>query len=277
VSGQQAGVWRWGSDLLILIAGTAVLWLLWLYARVLPDAALVMVWLLLTLILTLALWWRRRLRRRLLARAYLIPGSGLMPWAQGGWFLLLRQFVLGGVLTLVLLQVLLRIGDARIWLLLFAQLPLLLLVLAGMRRMLAPHAQPAWQAELSWRLLTPLYGVLLLAGVTALALTQAWPDVSEVSLERAVWHLVDQEQARSGYLEAWLQIGAAVDGLRLWLGQQYLPGPGQPLLQLTGWILLLGHQALFVWSYLIFCLGMVLLGRRDELQLARHPGTDRQP
>src|SRR5690606_28882201 len=99
----------------------------------------------------------------------------------------------------------------------------------------------------------------LLLAFTLLAYLQRYPDFSAVSLEQAVWHLVSLQQARSEATLAVLQGAAAAEGVRLWLAQQLLPTPAESLWQALGWVLLLAQEALFIWSYLLACRGIVTL------------------
>ena len=108
-------------------------------------------------------------------------------------------------------------------------------------------------------------GAALVAAGVLLALQRSYPDFAGVGLERAVWHLVDQEQARSGILLALLQGLAAADGLRLWLAQQLLPVPGTSAWQLLGWAVVLAEETLFVWSYLLLAHGVLTgVGAHDR-------------
>lgn len=251
-------------DLLWLLALNTALWLLHRYGRVLPDVALAAVGLPLATLLGFGLFWRRRVRRRAFLTAYVSPASPLARWLRGGWLLAASQSVAAALLTLILMMALIRLRDPGVWIVLLAAGLALVLVQSLLRHGLRNHASPLYLPALSWRLSVVLIAVLMLATLTAMALQQAYPAFAGVSLERAVWHLADQEQARSATAQMLLQMAAAKDGLRLWLAQQLMPVPGMSLLQLFGWLLVLVDEALFVWSYLILCQSLLIAVNSDD-------------
>jgi len=246
-------------NVLCLLALIAVLWLFHIYGRTLPTAALVLVWVALTAAIAAALFWRSRIRRRAFLAAYIAPQSPLRRWLRGGWLLGLRQLLLGSALALIFAVALIRLSDAGIWIVLIGTAPALVLVEMLLRRSLATHVSRSYLPELSWRLSLLVVATAMVALLVMLAFHQAHPDFSGISLERSVWHLVDQEQARSHAAHTLLQMAAAKEALRLWLAQQLMPQPGASLMQLLGWLLLLAEEALFVWSYLLVC-NAVLIG-----------------
>ncbi|MFU8815547.1 MAG: hypothetical protein ACNA7W_09385 [Pseudomonadales bacterium] len=251
-------------DMAGLLVATAALWVYHLYARNLPTAALIGVWAAFALVMAAGLFWRARIRRRAFLHAYVAPLSPLARWLRGGWLLALRQLLLAAVLALLLVVALIRTGTTA-WLALLASVPLLALLQVGVRRALAAHVSAGFLPELSWRISLALVGVALFVAVTVIAAHQEYPDFAAVSLERAVWHLVDQENARSDAALTLLQLAAAKDGLRLWLAQQLMPIPGAALGQLAGWLVVVAEQALFVWSYLLVCNGIVIgMNARDR-------------
>jgi hypothetical protein len=245
------------SDLLAVLAGCALVFLLHLYARVLPTAALAAAWLLLALPTGYGLWWQARLRRRAWLAAWLRTDASLRHRLRGGVLLLLRQAAIALVLALLLAVALTRTAGPAPWLVLLAAGPLLLLIDAQARSRAAPQVRPAFLPAFGWRVALPLAGALVTAALLLVALQQAYPDFRDVGLERAVWHLVDREQARSAALQGVLELAAAKDALRLWLGQQLMPAPGLSLAQLAGWLVLVAAEALFAWSYLLLCIGLV--------------------
>lgn len=254
-----------GRDLFCLVAATAAAWLFHLYVRLLPTAVVIACWGLFAAAIAAGLFRRARIRRLALLAVYVAAGS---PWQQrlrGGLVMAASALLLGGVLALVLALGLARLEPAAAWLALAMAMP----VLVGLRRILhhrlAPHAAAAYLPLLSWRAAALLTGLVLLAVLVALAAQQAYPDFSGVSLERAAWHMVDQQHARSGLAQALLQGMAAFDGLRLWLAQQLMPNPGTSVLQLLGWLLVLAEGMLFVWSYLLMAYGVLtMVGTHDR-------------
>lgn len=248
-------LWR---DLLCLLGAAALAWLYHLFARVLPTTALAAAWALFAAAIAMALLRRARVRRRAFLAVYVAAASPLQRWLRGGVLLALRPLVLGGLLALLLMVALARSGDHRTWLALIASGPALVLLRAWLTGRLAGHAGSLYLPILSWRAAALPVGAVITAVLAGLAFHQAYPDFSAVSLERAVWHMVDQERARSGPAEVLLQAAAAKDGLRLWLAQQLMPAPATSLVQWLGWLLVLAEEVLFVWSYLLMSHGILI-------------------
>jgi hypothetical protein len=255
-------VWH---DILCLLVVAALAWGFHVFARILPTAALLLAWLLFTALIAAALLRRARVRRRAFLAVWIAPESALKRWLRGGVLLALRPVLLGAGLALFLLVALARIQDPRIWLALIAAGPALVLLRALLARRLARHAGALYLPILSWRAAALPVGAALTVALLALAWHQAYPDFAGVSLERAVWHLVDQEQARSAPGLALLQAAAAKDALRLWLAQQLMPAPASSLWNLLGWLLVLAEEVLFVWSYLLAGHGILTrMGAHDR-------------
>lgn len=236
----------------------ALAWGYYVYARVLPTPALALVWVLFTTLIATALLHRARIRRRAFLAVCVAAASPLQGWLRGGLLLALRPALLGALLALLLLIALARIGDFRVWLALIAAGPALVVLRAWLHGRLAGHAGDLYLPILSWRAAAWLIGASLAGLLVWLAFQQTYPDFAGVSLERAVWHMVDQEQARSGPAQLLLQLAAAKDGLRLWLAQQLMPAPATSLVQMLGWLLVLAEEVLFVWSYMMLCHGTLI-------------------
>jgi hypothetical protein len=251
-------------DFAILTTSIALLWLLHLFGRALPTAALAGAWGALAVAIAGGLFWRARIRRRAFLRAYVAPGSPLARWLRGGWLLAARQTIVAGLLAGLLVVAVIR-TSTPVWMVLLVSVPVLAAMQVAVRRALAAHVNAGYLPELSWRVCLLLVGMAMLVVVTALALHQPYPNFATVSLERAVWHLVDQERARSEAMLTLLQMAAAKDGARLWLAQQLMPTPGASLVQWAGWLLVVAEQALFVWSYLLMCNGILIgMNPRDR-------------
>lgn len=245
-------------DLLCLLGAAALAWSYYVFSRVLPTPALVIVWVLFTALIATALVNRARIRRRAFLAVYVAQASPLQGWLRGGVLLTLHPALLGALLALLLMVALARIGDYRAWLALIATGPALVLLRAWLSGRLAEHAGALYLSILSWRAAALPVGAALTLLLVWLAFHQAYPDFRGVSLERAVWHLVDQEQARSAPAQVLLQAAAAKDGLRLWLAQQLMPAPASSLVHLLGWLLVLAEEVLFVWSYLLLSHGILI-------------------
>lgn len=252
-------------DILCLLAVAALAWGFHVFARVLPTAALLLAWLLFTTLIAAALLHRARVRRRAFLAVWIAPASPLQHWLRGGAMLALRSVLFGAGLALLLMVALARIQDPRVWLALIAAGPVLVVLRALLARRLDRHAGALYLPILSWRAAALPVGAALAVALVALAYHQAYPDFAGVSLERAVWHMVDQEQARSGPGLALLQAAAAKDALRLWLAQQLMPAPASSLWNLLGWLLVLAEEVLFVWSYLLAGHGLLTrVGAHDR-------------
>jgi hypothetical protein len=245
-------------DMLCLLGATTLAWGFHIYARVLPTVVLIAAWGLFTALIATALFRRARIRRRAFLAVYVAAESPLQQWLRGGTLLALRPVLLGAVLALLLMVALARVGDDRVWMALIAGVPALMLLRTWLSRRLARHAGALHLPILSWRLAAVLVGGVLTVLLVLLAYHQAYPDFAGVSLERAVWHLVDREHARSAAAQVLLQAAAAKDGLRLWLAQQLMPAPATSLVHGLGWLLVLAEEGLFVWSYLLLGHGILI-------------------
>ncbi|MCC5794901.1 MAG: hypothetical protein JJT85_09225 [Chromatiales bacterium] len=251
-------------EMLLLMILCAVAWLYWLFGRTLPTGALAGAWLLAATPISAVLYRRARRRRRLLLDAYLQPATRLNRMLRGGALLAIRCALPGLLLGLVLTVALLRIPDQQTWLLLLGAAPALALSRAGFAHVLASQASPRYLPELAAHAALLVAGAALLVLLLWLAMNRSYPLLGDVALDRAVWHLVDQEEARSAAMQLLLQLAAAKDGLRLWLGQQLLPVPLPSAAQWLAWLLLLAEELLFVWSYLLMCTGTLLLVQRND-------------
>jgi hypothetical protein len=245
-------------DMLLLLAMAALLWVFHLYSRLLTDPVLVTIWLAVTVTIAGGLVWRGRLRRRSFLTVYIAAQSPLQRLLRGGLLMILSQLLLAMILALLLMVVLIRSTQSPIWIVLMLAAPLLVVLRSGLQEAFKNHVSPLYRSEFSLRLSLIGLGIPLVALLIYLSMVRSYPDFTAVSLERAVWHLVEQEQARSETLLMGLQIAAASDALRLWLAQQLLPMLGIPLFQWLGWLLVFVREAVFVWSYLLLCQGVLL-------------------
>jgi hypothetical protein len=257
-------------DMIVLLGAVGLLWLLHIHGRTLSTAALVAIWVALALAIGGGAFWRSRMRRRALLAVYLAPDTRLQRWLRGGWVMAGRQLLVGSLLALVLGVAVVRTPNPWTWTALVITAPALVGLQALLRHALARQANRRYLPELSWRLALAFAGCVLFTVVVLLALYQQYPNFTGVTLERAVWHMVDRELARSDGLQLLLQLAAAKDGLRLWLAQQLLPLAGGTLLQFAAWTVVLAEEALFVWSYVLFCNGVVLGAQTLDRTNVRH-------
>jgi hypothetical protein len=252
-------------DVLCLLGALALAWIFHVYARVLPTSLIIVAWGLFALLIAAALFRLGRVKRRAFLAVYIAPDSPLQGWLRGGIFIALRSLAIGGLLALVLMTSLARMRDPSQWLALLAAVPALVALRSYFLRGPARHASPLYAPVLSWRLAAVVTGTALVVGFAVLALYQAYPAFAHVSLERALWHMIDQEHARSAPWLGLLEGRAALDGLRLWMAQQLMPAPGDSFLQLLGWLVALAEETLFVWSYLLMSYGVLTgIGAHDR-------------
>lgn len=245
------------NDMLWLLLPFAVLLALNIAGAGLPTAPLLAVWLLLTAVMFAGLWTRAVSRRHAFLSAYMHAGSVWRRRWRGGPLLAVAQLVQAALLALVLLVAVVRLDDTVAWRLLLVGLPLLVLLHGLLRRWMVPHVSPLYLPELSWRLTLRLNFVLMLPALALAALYVSYPALAEVTLKQAIWNEMTRQEATSQALLGLMQVAAAKDALGWWLGQQLLPGLGEPLFQLGGWLLLLAAEGLFLWSYLVLVAGML--------------------
>ncbi len=237
-------------NVLLTLGATALLWALHLYGRTLTEPALILVWFVMTALLATGLFIRARIRRRAFLLAYLHADSAIARRWRGGVVMAVRVCLLAGLLAAVLIVALLRIETTAVWVALIAAALMLAPLHACGARALAGQANPVWLTELAWRIAIAVVGLLLMAALAALAYHQPQPELGGVRLDSAVWYFVERESARSELAGLLLELAAAKDGLKYWLGQQLLPQPGVSFTQAAGWAVILAEEALFVWSYL---------------------------
>ncbi|HEX7082186.1 MAG TPA: hypothetical protein VF329_14345 [Gammaproteobacteria bacterium] len=254
-SGRVRGAAR---DTVALLALTGALWLIHVFGRALPTAVLAAAWVALAALIARARFRRARARRAAFLAAYVRRESPLARRLRGGWLMGAREALLGGVLALLLAVAVIRLDDPRAWVVLIAAAPIIVLGRLLAAGTLAPHVSATHLAHLSWRIMGAVVGTAICAVLVTLAFHDAYPDLGSVSLDRAVWHLADQERARSAPAEILLKLAGAKDGLRLWLAQQLMPAPGTSLVQGLGWLIVLAEEAVFVWSYLLLSEGTLI-------------------
>ncbi|MDX1587974.1 MAG: hypothetical protein R3296_03470 [Oleiphilaceae bacterium] len=263
-------------SLFLVVAMTGVLWGLHLFARTLDTPWLALIWLALSLLIARGLFWRGRIRRRVWLRVYVRATSPWRHWLRGGWLMLLLCWLAGLFLSALLMLVLVRQQQTLFWYALLASGPLLMALRVLSESLLAGHIHRGFRSELVWTLSLRVAALLLLTAMVWLFFYQPQPDLTEASVAQALWHFVDQEQARSAWLENGLQLMAAKEGLQLWLAQQLVSVPGAHWLgPLLLWLLVFAEQALFVGAWLLVFNGLILTGVRHGRirQHRRHTGS----
>ncbi|WP_018950333.1 hypothetical protein [Thioalkalivibrio sp. ALMg11] len=235
------------------------LWLMHMNLRVLPEAGVVALWIGVTLLIAHGGFRRHRVRRAAFLRGYLEPTSQWPRRLRGGPLMALRHLIVGALLGGLLLITLARIPTQEVWAALLIGGFVLVTTEAILARLLRGHAHPQFAPELARRGALRVAGTLLIVALLALALLARYPDLTGATLEQAVWFLVHQEAARSHLLEAGLQLAAAQDALRLWLGQQWFPQGVESLPALLGWLLVLAEQAFLALGFLLLANGLLPL------------------
>lgn len=259
------------ARMLALLALAAGAWLVHVFGRVLPTwgAGLVVVGLAAPISLGVAR--RGRLRCAAFRAVYVRPDSALGRRLGGGALIHVRAAVLGGILALVLFSALVRLADATAWAVLVVGAPAAACVFALWRNALQRAVTALYLPEIAWRLTIAVVGLAMAAVLVWAAFHRPYPDMSGVTLERAVWHFIDQERARSAAVQILLQLAGVKDGLKLWIAQQLMPQPGLSAGQAVGWLVVLAEEAVFVWSYLSF-LCPVVIGSMKHDEQRGHPG-----
>ena len=247
---------RHAFTLTVLLVG---LWLVHIYLRVLPETGILLLWFGLTLLIAHGGFRRHRLRRAAFLRGHLEPASAWVRRLRGGPLMFLRHLLTGAGLAGVLLIVLARIPSNAVWAVLLAGALVLIAGEALSARLLRAHAHPRFAPALARRGALALGGLVLVALLLSVALQVRYPDLTGATLEQAVWFLVQREAARSHLLEAGLQLAAAQDALRLWLGQQWFPDGVDSLPALLGWLLILAEQAFLAIGFLLVADGLLPL------------------
>ncbi len=247
------------DDLLWLLPLGFALIGLYRFGRLLPDAAILAIWLSTTLLIALGHFLRLRIRRRAWLQAYVSPASVLQHWLRGGALALLARVFLAAALALALVIGALRLHGPEELLLLLTSLPLIAALRWGAGRQLKGHISPYYLPESAWRVTLALTFLILCSALLAQSWWRAGPDFTAVTLDQAAWHMALEEDASSAVLEQALAVAAAMEGVRWWLAQHGLPRLQWPLLELLGWFLVLLANALFVWAWLHCCVGMMLM------------------
>ncbi len=219
-------------------------------AQGLPTWALVLAWVLLSLMAWYGLWQRALSRRRAFLNAYFRRISWWRRWLRGGLLLAARQLMHAGLLGLVLLVAVVRLEDPLVWRILLLNVIVLVLLHALVGRLLAGHVSRRYSTELVWRVTLVLNFLLAFPALMVLALHASYPDLADTGLREAIWNETLRQDASSPILLALMQLAAAKDATGWWLGQQLLPGLGEPMFQISGWLIILAAEGVFLWSYL---------------------------
>ncbi len=242
---------------------TAAIWLWQVYARVLVDAAVLVSTAVVVLIIAVGLWQRARVRRRVWLDAYFLHQSPINKWLKGGVWMAALQAISAVVLGVYLALALIRIPSVRVWMSLLIVALVFPLLSHLIARGLRWHTKPSYRRVLSMRWAAFALGAILWLFLIFVSYQSSYPDFRNANLDQSIWYMMSQEQARSAWLLNCLEFVAASDGLRFWLAQHLLPAPATSLWQVLAWCIVLAQEALFVWSYLMLCTGVLSVQRTD--------------
>ena len=241
---------------------TAAAWLWQVYGRVMANEAVLATFAVFIAVIALALWRRAKSRREVWLNAYFQKQSPISHWLRGGAWMLILQGLTAIVLGLYLAITLLRTQSLLTWVGLLVVSIILPIMSHMIARVSQAHIHSSYRQVFSTRIAALCLGVVLWCVLLVDHYYSVYPDFRTVNLDQAIWYMMTSEQARSGFLLTSLEIVAAADGLRLWLAQHLLPAPATELWQVIAWCLLLAQEALFVWSYLLMCVGALSLHHR---------------
>ncbi len=240
----------------MLILTTAV-WLWQVYARVLVDGAVLAAVMLMVLVIALALWQRAKVRRRVWLEAYFRSQSPVNRWLKGGLGMAILQAATALVLGVYLAVTLVRVQSPSIWVGLVVAALLFPFISYWIARRLQAHTKSSYRHVLSMRWAALVLGAILWGFLIYLSYQSSYPDFRQANLDQSIWYMMSQEQARSAWLLNALELVAGSDGLRYWLAQQLLPAPTSSPSQVLAWGIVFAKEALFVWSYLLLCTGVL--------------------
>jgi len=232
----------------------------------LSDPAVLAVAVMLSVPLTCALFWTRRMRRLAARRAYLRADSRYFVWLRGGFWMLLGQFALALLWTGLLLVGLARQVQPFFWVLLVLFIPIWVHTNDSLEKRFQPHIQEPFRRVLAYRVSRVLCGLCMLAILLVWALFQPVPEVSGVPLETAILTFTQEDSARSRSLQAGIDTLAVMDAVRYWVGENLagtLPGPA---LRGLVWSIILVQEWILLWPVLLLLQAVHLLVRGQWIQ-----------
>lgn len=248
--------------LVLMLVGT--LWMLHLFGRVLPGACWLAVLALFAALIAYGGWRRKRCRRAAWLAVYLHAASPWQRRLQGGSLMMAGQLCLGVFWAMVLGVGVLRLQGVTAWWLLLVNLPLLAIIHAVVSMLSRTQVAPAMLSEWSWRISLMILAAAVIPSMAWQAWYVSYPVFADVSLERALWHMMEQERAYSALVQNLMQLAAAKDALRLWLAEQWMPSLATAVGKIVvwGWVVL--DQALLVWPCLLLCQGALRWADPDD-------------
>jgi hypothetical protein len=264
-TGSLSALWlahAWWLRVLLFASLLLVLQVIAYQAAVAGNGALLLLFMVLWVPLTSVLFWRARVRRGVLLRAYLHRHAFWRDRLRGGVVMLLVQAVLAVPLAAVLLVVISQSMDGRIWRLLFIALPAWLAMEWLVKRHLAVQLNPRVLAYVAGSLVLYVLSAVLVMLWALLALHAEFVDLSPFSVVQAWQWGTSQAVGESSWLVTLAGWWGGVDGVRLWLVQQVAASDAGSFMTALAWLLALLQGALFIVPVLIlFHGGAVVVDR----------------
>jgi hypothetical protein len=257
------------NDMLWLLPVPFLLILAGRFGSTLSDPAVLAVVVGAAGLMTVGMWLRAVVGRRIFLAGALRGESPWYRWLRGGVGLAVVSLLAALPLAAILLVAVVRPTGPHLLIGLVVNVPVLVLLRLFWARRLAGHAVPRFQPVLALRLALAVNFLLLFLVFAIAAVFQSYPDFAAMTLTEAMLSEAGRQQAESGLLQGLMQLAAAKDALSWWFGQQMLPGAMRPGLQLAAWAVLLATNALVIWSYLMVCSALLTLLHWRSW----HPGT----
>ena len=247
------------NDMLWLLPVPFLLILAGWFGSMLSDHAVVAAVVGAAALMTVGMWLRAVVGRRIFLAGALRGESPWYRWLRGGAGLALVSLLVAIPLAAILLVAVVRPTGPHLLIGLVLNVPVLVLLRQFWARRLAAHAVPRFQPVLALRLALAVNFLLLFLVLGVAALFQSYPDFGALTLTEAMLSEAGRQQAESGLMLGLMQLAAAKDALSWWLGQQMLPGAVRPGLQVAAWAVLLATNAMVIWSYLLMCSALLTL------------------
>jgi len=264
LGGQGGSVWAMAARRLLVLSLLLLALKLISYLSVIAsDGLLFFLFLALWLPLAGLMFWRARLRRAVALAVYVDGASSLQRWWRGGPVMFCIQALWMLPMAVVLLVVLSQSGGSGFWFAVLLAIPGWLLLSPAVRWLLAGNVHGRWiDYGANWVTAYVLAGLLMLCW----SLVALWSPVADMSVLSAFQAYRMGASGALGESEALRSVAAfwgGLDGIRLWLLQQFTAGLSGPWTRLAAWGLLLLQQALFIWPLVLLLQAASVLADRS--------------
>lgn len=247
-------------SLSILVMGLwallAVLW--WLSQRLggADDRTVLLIAGVLTLPMTLLLFQRRRVRRQGWLAVFLAVHSPWQSRLRGGIMMATGQVFLSSLLAFLLVTGLARTLESNFWFFLMFLMPFWVTVHFFLESTTEKHVHIRYRRIVADRLVSILFGIVLLTFLLLGSLQQPLPRLDGVALEAAILTYLNEVDVVSPVLEVGLSIHAISQAFVHWLVQNLGPHFEVFLVHILLWFWVLLKEWLFVWPLLILLQAM---------------------